>query len=92
MPALGAGVGRDLPVVIERLTFGQGRNDHASKSNDEKPTDDLQTQFIRAFPYVAREALQEFGYSEFSDPDASQRSAMIRSFIDRVSSLTTWRT
>ena len=67
--------------MIEWLTFGKGCNEHTSKGDDEEPPDDLQTQFIRAFPDMACEALQKFGYGEFGDPDASQLSAMIRSFI-----------
>lgn len=41
LSTFGPGIRHDLPVVVERLTFGKRRNDHACEGNEEEVSDEL---------------------------------------------------
>lgn len=49
-PALSARIRRDLPVVLEWVTFAQGGDDHSDKGHDKKVAYDLQAQLVRSCP------------------------------------------
>ena len=61
----------DLPVVIERLTFGQRRDDYGDKGSRKEPPDALQPNFMRPLRELIRETLQELADCELGDPQES---------------------
>lgn len=71
------GIGYYLPVIVEWLAFGQSRNDNPDECNDQEPAYNLQPNFIRALPYMARETFEEFSDGELGDPQAVEQSAWV---------------
>lgn len=68
LPAHRARVRDNLPVVVERLTFGQSRNHHSDEGDEQKPADASKTDLIRLLPHLVRESLEKFANGEFGDP------------------------
>ena len=54
--------------MVKRLAFGESRNDNSKEGDDQKPSNELQTDLVGPFPYMAREAFKEFGNGEFGNP------------------------
>lgn len=65
----GAGIRHDLPIMIERLTFGEGSDNDANIGDNEEAVDESKAILVRPGPRFADEALEEFQNGEFCDPD-----------------------
>ena len=70
-PALAAWIRRNLPVVLERMTFAKGGDDHSDKGHYKKIPDDLEAQLVRPFPSLTCQPFQEFRDGEFCDPETA---------------------
>ena len=56
--------------MVERFALADGGDQDSDKRENQKQTDALQTDFVRAFPHYARQTFQEFGDGEFGNPEA----------------------
>lgn len=71
LTTFGSGVWHDLPVMVERLAFGQGSNDDGDEGHSEEPSNALEPDFILSSPHLACQPLEELGDREFCDPEAA---------------------
>nr|POE68860.1 hypothetical protein CFP56_66874 [Quercus suber] len=63
------GIWDDLPVLMERRTFGQSGDDDDDEGDEQEDPDALQGQLIAAPPDANGDALQELGDGQFAHPD-----------------------
>lgn len=55
--------------MVERLAFGESRNDDGDERSQEENPYTAQRNLILLFPEVRGKSFEELGYSEFSNPD-----------------------
>lgn len=84
LTTFGAGVWHNLPVVVERLAFGQGSNDYGGEGHGKKPSNALETDFILSSPDQACQALEELGDCELCNPEAALQVRLERSWVSGV--------
>lgn len=53
------GIRNDLPVAVEWPAFCQSHNNNRDERDSEEPTDYLETELIRSFPYLTCQPLEE---------------------------------
>jgi hypothetical protein len=75
LATLGFRFGHNLPVLLERMAFGQGCDEHGAESNDQKDPDGAKTEFVTFLPVPFRHALKKFGDGELGHPDAACKLA-----------------
>ena len=61
LPASSSWVWNYLPVVCERLAFGQICDNHRDESEQKKPSDNIERKLVCSRPYIQCKSFEEFG-------------------------------